>query len=90
MNMNLHKYVGAFLEYLPMHWLAPYFPLLVRAWHTALNEGWGKVEKGVDLEANEERILDQGRLLCEDGRRPGRWLVDLRQKRKKAIGSTDK
>lgn len=53
-NMAVHKAVGAFLERIPTHWLAPHLSLLLRAWHTALVKGWGKVEKLVDLEDDEE------------------------------------
>ena len=30
-DMELHRYVGAFLQRLPMHWLAPHFSHIMRA-----------------------------------------------------------
>jgi len=53
-DMELHRYVGAFLQRLPMHWLAPYFSHIMRAWNTTFVRVCGQVDEESDDDDEEK------------------------------------
>lgn len=57
-KMVLHKILGVLLQRLPIHWLAFYFSHIMRAWNTALVNGWGMVEEEVEGEDDDDRWQD--------------------------------